>query len=184
MENSLSDMSFYQQVRVEMEIQIRNWKLTDAKDLAAAVSNKKVLDNLRDGLPYPYTEQDGQNFISSMLAADEDKTFSFAITVDGRVIGSIGAFRQENIHRQTAELGYYIAEEYWGKGIMTEAVKQLCGYVFAYTDIIRIFAEPFARNSASCRVLEKAGFQYEGTLRSNAVKNGKVLDIKIYSRLK
>ena len=167
-----------------MKVEIRKWRLTDAKDLAAALSNQKILDNLRDGLPYPYTEQDGQDFISAMLAADEDKTFAFAITVDEKVIGSIGAFRQGNIHRLTAELGYYIAEEYWDKGIMTEAVKQLCDYVFSHTDIIRIFAEPFAYNSASCRVLEKAGFQYEGTLRNNAVKNGKVLDMKMYARLK
>ena len=167
-----------------MEIQIRKWMLTDAKDLAAALSNKKILDNLRDGLPYPYTEKDGRDFIAAMLAADEDETFAFAVTVDSKVIGSIGAFRQGNVHRQTAELGYYIAEEYWGKGIMTEAVKQLCDYVFSHTDIIRIFAEPFALNSASCRVLEKAGFQYEGTLRSNAVKNGKVLDMKLYARVK
>ena len=167
-----------------MEIQIRKWMLIDAKDLAAALSNKKILDNLRDGLPYPYTEKDGRDFISAMLAADEDETFAFAVTVDSKVIGSIGAFRQGNVHRQTAELGYYIAEEYWGKGIMTEAVKQLCAYVFSHTDIIRIFAEPFALNSASCRVLEKAGFQYEGTLRSNAVKNGKVLDMKLYARVK
>ena len=119
-----------------------------------------------------------------MLAADEDETFAFAVTADGKVIGSIGAFRQGNIHRQTAELGYYIGEEYWGKGIMTEAVKQLCAHVFAHTDILRIFAEPFAHNLASCRVLEKAGFQYEGTLRCNAVKNGKILDMKLYARLK
>lgn len=167
-----------------MSCTIRKWELTDAKDLAAACSNKKIQDNLRDGLPYPYTEQDGAEFISSMLSVDENETFAFAITVDGRVAGSIGVFRQGNIHRQTAELGYYIAEEYWGKGIMTEAVKQICGFVFVKSDIIRIYAEPFAHNAASCRVLEKAGFQYEGTLRSNAVKNGKVIDMKMYSLLK
>ena len=167
-----------------MKCRIRKWKLSDAKDLAAALSNKKVQDNLRDGLPYPYTEQDGKEFISAMLSADESETFAFAITVDNMVIGSIGIFRQGNIHRQTAELGYYIAEEYWGKGIMTEAVKQICEYVFANSDIIRIYAEPFAYNIASCRVLEKVGFQYEGTLRSNAVKNSKVIDMKMYSLLK
>ena len=167
-----------------MKCRIRKWKLSDAKDLAAALSNKKVQDNLRDGLPYPYTEQDGKEFISAMLSADENKTFAFAIIVDDMVIGSIGIFRQDNIHRQTAELGYYIAEEYWGKGIMTEAVKQICEYVFAKSDIIRIYAEPFAYNIASCRVLEKVGFQYEGTLRSNAVKNGKVIDMEMYSLLK
>ena len=167
-----------------MKCRIRKWELSDAKDLAAALSNKKVQDNLRDGLPYPYTEQDGKDFIFAMLSADGNETFAFAITVNNIVIGSISIFRQGNIHRQTAELGYYIAEEYWGKGIMPEAVKQICRYVFDKTDIVRIYAEPFANNTASCRVLEKAGFQYEGTLRRNAVKNGKVIDMKMYSLLK
>ena len=167
-----------------MKCKIRKWNLSDANDLANALSNKKIQDNLRDGLPYPYTEKDGSDFISAMLSADENETFAFAITVDDKVIGSIGVFRQSNIHRQTAELGYYIAEEYWGKGIMTEIVKQTCKCVFEKSDIIRIYAEPFAHNIASCRVLEKAGFKYEGTLRSNAVKNGKVIDMKLYSLLK
>ena len=167
-----------------MNCKIRRWELSDARDLATALSNKKIQDNLRDGLPYPYTEKDGKEFISTMLAANENDTFAFAITVNGKVIGSIGAFRQTNIHNKTAELGYYIAEEYWDKGIMTEAVKQLCDYVFSHTDIICIYAEPFSYNIGSCRVLEKAGFQYEGTLRSNALKNGNVLDMKMYSKLK
>lgn len=168
----------------KMLCKIRKWELSDAADLALALSNKKIQDNLRDGLPYPYTQKDAADYISAMLSADKNETFAFAITIDSKVIGSIGIFRQENIHRQTAELGYYIAEEYWGKGIMTEAVKQICNYVFDKSDIIRIYAEPFVYNVASCRVLEKAGFQYEGTLRSNAVKNGEVIDMKIYSLLK
>ncbi len=167
-----------------MNCTIRKWRLSDAKDLAAAVSNIKVQDNLRDGLPYPYTEKDGVDYISLMLAADENKTFAFAVVADDKAVGSVGAFRQENIHGRTAELGYYIAEEYWGRGIATEAVKQICDHVFENSDIIRIYAEPFASNLASCRVLEKAGFRYEGTLRSNAVKNGEVRDMKIYSLLK
>lgn len=167
-----------------MNCKIRKWKLTDAKDIAVALSNKKIQDNLRDGLPYPYSEQDGVDYISSMLSANADETFAFAITLDDKAIGSIGVFRQQNIHRQTAEMGYYIAEEYWGKGIMTDAVKQICKYVFKNSDILRIYAEPFAYNAGSCRVLEKAGFQYEGTLRNNAVKNGKVIDMKMYSLLR
>lgn len=169
---------------MKMICNIRKWRLSDAADLAAVISNKKVQDNLRDGLPYPYTEQDGADYISAMLSADENETFAFAITVDDKAIGSIGVFRQGNIHRRTAELGYYVSEEYWGRGIMTEAVKQICKYVFDKSDIIRIYAEPFAHNAASCRVLEKAGFQYEGTLRNNAVKNGRVIDMKMYSFLK
>ena len=167
-----------------MICKIRKWELSDAKELATALSNKNIQDNLRDGLPYPYTERDGVVFISAMLSADENDTFAFAIMADSKVVGSIGVFRQGNIHRRTAELGYYVVEEYWGKGIMTEAVKQICEYVFDKSDIIRIYAEPFAYNIASCRVLEKAGFQYEGTLRSNAVKNGKVIDMKTYSLLR
>ncbi len=167
-----------------MICKIRKWSLKDAADLAAIISNKNIQDRLRDGLPYPYTEEDGRAYISFLLSADADETFAFAITADDRVVGSIGVFRQGNIHRQTAELGYYIAEEYWGKGLMTEAVRQICAYVFEKSDVIRIYAEPFASNGASCRVLEKAGFQYEGTLRNNAVKNGNVLDMKMYSLLK
>lgn len=167
-----------------MNCRIRKWQLSDAADLAEVIGNKKVQDNLRDGLPYPYTEEDGREFISAMLAADENDIFAFAITADDKVIGSIGIYRQGNIHRQTAELGYYLGEEHWGKGIMAEAVKQTCRYVFENSDMIRIYAEPFAYNTASCRVLEKAGFHYEGTLRSNAVKNGRVIDMKMYSLLR
>ena len=164
-----------------MDCAIRTWKVSDKKQLAEMLNNKKVQDNLRDGLPYPYTPADGEDYIRSMLAADETQTFAFAITLDDRVIGSIGVFRCGNIHFRTAELGYYIGEPYWGKGYATSAVKQVCRFVFENTDIIRIFAEPFVNNQASRRVLEKAGFQLEGTLRSNAVKNGKVLDMALYA---
>lgn len=164
-----------------MDCAIRKWRVSDKERLAELLSNKKVQDNLRDGLPYPYTPQDGEDFILSMLGADETQTFAFAITLDDRVIGSIGVFRCGNIHFRTAELGYYVGEPYWGKGHATSAVKQVCRYVFENTDILRIFADPFAYNTASCRVLEKAGFQFEGTLRSNAVKNGNVLDMRMYA---
>ena len=164
-----------------MNCVLRKWRLSDAKDLAAALSNEKILNNLRDGLPFPYTEQDAGDYITAMLSADENSTFAYAITVDDRAVGSIGAFRQSNIHRQTAELGYYLAEEYWGRGIMTEAIRQLCGIVFDTTDILRIYAEPFAYNTGSRRALEKAGFALEGIMKNNAVKNGKVLDMALYS---
>lgn len=167
-----------------MVCKIRKWRPSDAAELAKVLSDKEILDNLRDGLPYPYTEQDGAAFISAMLAADERETFAFAVTVQDKAIGSIGVFRQGNVHRRTAELGYYIAKEYRGKSMMTEAVRQICTYVFDNSDILRIYAEPFSYNAASCRVLEKAGFQYEGTLRCNAVKNGRILDMKMYARLK
>ena len=93
---------------------LRKWRLSDAKDLSAALNNKKILNNLRDGLPFPYTQQAAHDYIVTMLSSDENSTFAYAITIDDRAVGSIGAFRQSNIHRQTAELGYYLAEEYWG----------------------------------------------------------------------
>lgn len=164
-----------------MNVKIRKWKLEDAKSLARALSNKNVLNNLRDGLPYPYTEKDATDYINAMLGADPDSTFAYAVEVDGEVAGSIGAFRQGNIHFRTAELGYYLGEEYWGKGVMTQAVSLLCRKIFDETDILRIYAEPFAYNTGSRRVLEKAGFQLEGIMENNAVKNGQVLNMALYA---
>ena len=164
-----------------MNLSIRKWRIEDKSDLAINLNNLKVLNNLRDGLPYPYTEDDAEDFIQIMLSADPDSTFAFAITLDDKGIGSIGVFRKANIHCRTAEMGYYIGEPYWGNGYVTNAIKMVCEYVFENTDIIRIFAEPFAHNIASCRALEKAGFQYEGTLKSNAVKCGKIIDMKMYA---
>lgn len=164
-----------------MHLTIRRQRIDDKSDLAIILNNLKVLNNLRDGLPYPYTENDAEDFIRAMLSADKDSTFAFAITIDDKAIGSIGVFRQDNIHCKTAEMGYYIGEPYWGNGYMTNAIKQACEYVFEKTDIIRIYAEPFAHNIASCRALEKAGFQYEGTLKSNAVKRGSIVDMKMYA---
>lgn len=163
---------------------ITQWKIEYARELAKALNNKKILDNLRDGLPYPYTENDAKEFITSMLNANNNEVFAFAIVYDGKCIGSIGVFRQSNIHCRTAELGYYVAEEYWGKGIMTQAVKEICDYVFNNSDIIRIFAEPFAHNIASQRVLENNCFSFEGILKNNAYKNGRVVDMKMYAKVK
>ncbi|WP_186423237.1 GNAT family N-acetyltransferase [Lacrimispora celerecrescens] len=167
-----------------MECKIREWQIEDSENLALVINNKKIQDNLRDGLPYPYSVEDAKEYITSMLSADKDETYAFAITVDDKAIGSIGVFRCNNIHFRSAEMGYYIAESYWGKGIGTSAVKQTCRYIFEHTDIIRIFAEPFAYNTASCHILEKAGFQCEGILRKNAIKNGVILDMKMYALIK
>lgn len=164
-----------------MNIEIRTWKIDDVESLAKVLNNRKIQDNLRDGLPFPYTVSDAKDFISAMLSDDCNKTYAWAITVDDIAVGSIGVFRKDNVHRHTAEVGYYVTEEYWGKGVMTEAVKKACCYIFDNTDIIRIFADPYDFNLASCRVLEKAGFVYEGTLRKNAVKNGQVVDMKMYA---
>ncbi len=167
-----------------MNVKIRKWKTEDAKSLASALSNQHVLNNLRDGLPYPYTEKDAADYISAMLESNPNDTFAYAIDLDGTAVGSIGAFRQGNIHRRTAEIGYYLDEQYWGKGVMTEAVRLLCKKIWDETDILRIYAEPFAYNIGSRRVLEKAGFRLEGIMKNNAVKNGRVLDMALYALTK
>jgi len=160
-----------------MNCQIRHWKLSDANALVSIMNNKKIQDNLRDGLSFPYSYIDAVEFIYDM----QEEELAFAITMNGRVIGSIGAFRNQNIHYRTAEIGYYIDEALWGKGLGTSAVKELCAFVFENTDIVRLFAEPFADNFASCKVLEKAGFVLEGILRKNAEKNGRIIDMKMYA---
>lgn len=163
---------------------IRNWDMSDAHDLAVAINDKNVQDNLRDGIPFPYTEMDAAEFISSVLSAPSGSQYSWAIQENGRAIGCVAIIRGSNIHFRTGELGYYIAQPYWSRGIVSSAVAEACRYVFENTDIIRIFAEPFSYNLASCRVLEKTGFTFEGILRNNAFKNGKVIDMKMYSLLK
>ncbi|MDE7181620.1 MAG: GNAT family N-acetyltransferase [Clostridia bacterium] len=167
-----------------MDIKIRQWKIEDAESMAEVLNNKKIMDNLRDGLPYPYTADDAREYINFLFNSDKNSTFAFAVVYGEKVVGCLGVFRQDNVSYRAAEMGYYIGEPYWNKGIATCAIKQACDYVFKNTDIIRIYAEPFARNKASCRVLEKAGFTCEGTLRSNVVKNGIIEDSKIYAVIK
>ncbi len=139
---------------------ICQWRIEDGTDLAAALNNQKILDNLLDGIPFPHTITDAKEYIEKMISANEKKIIARAIVTDDKVIGSISINRRSNIYAQTAEIGYYIAEPYWGRGIVTEAVRQIC------------------------RVLEKAGVQYEGTLCCNAVKNGKVVDMKMFALIK
>ncbi|GCF94013.1 N-acetyltransferase [Enterococcus florum] len=165
-----------------MNCTIRSWQLSDAPALAKIANNPKIKNNLRDGFPSPYRLRDAEEFILTVLL--NNKELSFAILADGQLAGSIGAVRQADIHRRTAELGYFIAEDFWGKGIGTKAVQQTCDHLFATTDLLRIFAEPFSHNTGSCRVLEKAGFQLEGILHSNAIKDGQVIDMKMYAKIK
>ncbi len=163
-----------------MQLSIRPWTEADAPVIAEALNDAGVTDNLRDGLPTPYTEADARDYIAFAQTAGEG-AYAFAIAEDGVAVGSIQLTKQQNIHRRTAELGYYVVRRRWGAGICTEAVRQICRFAFENTDVLRIFAEPFAENAASCRVLEKAGFQLEGVLRRNAVKNGQVRDMRLYS---
>jgi RimJ/RimL family protein N-acetyltransferase len=158
---------------------IRDWLMGDAPSIAKYANNKKIWLNLRDAFPHPYSLKDAEHFISRVLKSNP-KTI-FAIATQKEAIGSIGLMIGKDVHRYTAELGYWLAEPFWGDGIMTQAVKKIIYHGTKVLKLHRIFAEPYTTNSASVRVLEKAGFNFEGVLRSNVFKDGKILDQYMYS---
>ncbi|MCX8131531.1 MAG: GNAT family N-acetyltransferase [Clostridia bacterium] len=166
------------------KIILREWADSDAERLAEIANNKKIFDNLRDAFPHPYTIDDAREFIALQKDNNNGLSKIFAIVVDGRVAGSIGAFLKGDVYRKNAEIGYYLAEEYWGRGIMTKAVRLITAFLFENFDINRVYAEPFARNTGSRRSLEKAGFRLEAELKCNVVKNGIIEDSCIYAILK
>lgn len=162
---------------------LRPWVEEDAPQLAKIANNKKIFDNLRDGFPYPYTLENAIEYIKATKEAN-NSDLSLAIEVDGQAQGSIGAFFKDNIYRINAEIGYYLSEEYWGGGIMTEVIDEIVKYIFKNFEVSRIYAEPFARNIGSRRALEKAGFRLEGALKKNVIKNNMIEDSCIYAILK
>ena len=113
---------------------LRPWRMSDAGALAALLQDGRVRRMLRDGLPYPYTEADARAFLAETLASDPEEVFAFAIAQEDIPVGSLGMFRQGNIHRRTAELGYYLGPDHWGQGIGTWAVREAVQWVFARTD--------------------------------------------------
>lgn len=164
-----------------MGILLRPWREADAAACAALADDEGVAANLRDVFPHPYTEQDARDFIALCLAADRDKALLCAVEVDGVFAGSVSLTRGADVARKSAELGYWFGRPFWGKGVATEAVRQMCARGFAAWDIVRILAEPFSCNRASCRVLEKNGFQHEGTKRLSVCKRGKLMDSEMYA---
>jgi RimJ/RimL family protein N-acetyltransferase len=106
----------------------------------------------------------------------------FAIEVNGEVVGSIGIYPQTDIHEKNAEIGYWLAEGYWGQGIMTKAIQEIVEYEFQTFDIVRIFARSFSTNLKSQRVLEKTGFELKARLKKVLFKNGVFMDELIYAK--
>lgn len=159
---------------------LRSWQESDAETLAGIANNKKIFDNLRDAFPHPYTIEDARKYISVFKESDP-KSVIFAIESNGRVCGNIGVFIKDDVYRKSAEIGYFLAEELWGKGIMSSAVKKVVEYTFKNYDVMRIYAEPFARNTGSRKVLEKAGFKLEGILQKSVFKNNVFEDSCIYA---
>jgi len=162
-----------------MEFKLRAWSLDDVESLVKYANNINVANNLTNQFPNPYHFDDGKRFIQKTLKDMPGRIF--AIEVNGEAAGGIGIFQQSDIHVKNMELGYWLAEIYWGKGIMSEAVKQIVEYGFKTFRIDRIYAKPFGTNIASHKVLEKAGFKLEGKFEKTIFKNGEYLDELIYA---
>nr|AGC71659.1 ribosomal-protein-L7p-serine acetyltransferase [uncultured bacterium A1Q1_fos_2386] len=157
----------------------------DVESLARHANNRRVWQNLRDGFPHPYTEDDARRWVTH-AAGQPDPQSVFAIVKDELVIGGIGVHRldKDPVYRDTAELGYWLAEPYWGRGLMTQAVKAVTRYAFDELGLFRLEAGVFGWNVSSARVLEKAGYSLEGRLRKQVYKDGQRLDVLLYSRLR
>ncbi len=161
------------------QYQIREWQQSVVPTLAKYADNRNIALNLRDGFPNPYGKKDAEIFIERANAM-EPLTL-FAIATDAEIIGGIGLGLRQDIHRFSAEIGYWLAEPYWNRGITTMAVRLVCEWAFTELNLTRIFAEPFAANLASIAVLHKCEFVHEGTSRKSAYKDGHFLDQEIFA---
>jgi RimJ/RimL family protein N-acetyltransferase len=148
--------------------------MSDVPALVTHANNVKIASNLRDRFPHPYTRRDAREFIRSAQNTTPE-TF-FAIVSEGAAVGSIGFVLRPDVERVSAEIGYWLGEAYWGRGLATEALRAVTGYAIAEHGLTRIFALPFAHNLASVRVLEKAGYVLEARLRRSAIKHGVIVD--------
>lgn len=162
-----------------MEFKLRPWTIADLDDLVYFANNINIAKFLTDKFPHPYTKADGENFIGH--ATQGDPVNIFAIEVEGKAAGGIGLHPSSDISRINAELGYWLAEPYWGNGIVTKAIIQIVEYGFKNFDINRIFARPFGNNIASQKVLQKAGFTLEARFEKTILKNGEYLDELFYA---
>ncbi|MBI3519973.1 MAG: GNAT family N-acetyltransferase [Bacteroidetes bacterium] len=162
-----------------MQIVLRPWHLDDVTELVAMANNYNIAKYMADVFPHPYTLENGKTFIGFANSAPNSKIF--AITMDDIIVGSIGLHLQTDILRKNAEIGYWLGEQYWGKGISTEAIRQIVHYGFKNLDIVRIFARIYGTNIASQKVIEKAGFKLEGKYEKTLFKNNQFLDELIYA---
>lgn len=154
--------------------EVRSWRPSDVESLTVHANNRNVAINLRDRFPSPYTRRDGREFIK-MARRMKPETF-FAIAVGGEAVGGIGFVPGHDVERVSSEIGYWLGEAFWGRGIGTDALIAVTRYAIDAHGFARLFALPFAHNQASCRVLEKAGYVLEGRLRNSAIKEGKLVD--------
>ena len=161
---------------------LRPWRLDDAESLARHANNRKIWLTVRDLFPHPYTVQDAREFLQRAMS--EQPELKFCVDIKGAAVGAVGVHPGHDVHRHTATIGYWLGEEFWGRGIMTEAVAAVTDFCFANFALRRISAEVFSTNPASARVLEKAGFILEGRLKNHVLKGGETLDSLLYARTK
>jgi RimJ/RimL family protein N-acetyltransferase len=159
---------------------VRDWRMEDVESLAKHANNRRVSINLRDRFPYPYRIENARSFIEHAITDRREK--SHCIEIDGSAVGGIGITIGEDVYRLTAEMGYWLAEEFWGQGIMSEVVPAFVNHCFEKFSLKRIYATTYSTNPASARVLEKAGFLFEGLLHKNVVKDGEILDSLLYAK--
>lgn len=161
---------------------VRSWQWRDRNSLVRYGNNRNVWINLRDRFPHPYTEADARFWLESVVGAKPETTF--AITVADEAVGGIGYTVQTDVAHRSAEIGYWLGEEFWGRGITTEALVAVTDYAFATHDLCRLYAHVFAWNPASARVLEKAGYVFEGRLRKSVTKDGQTIDQLMYATIR
>lgn len=159
--------------------EVRSWRRADAGALARHADSRKVWLDLRDRFPHPYTLADAHAFLELVTAQDPET--AFAIAVGDEAVGGIGVTLGTDVERCSAEIGYWLGEAVWGRGIATAALRAFSEHALAAFELTRLYALPFARNGASIRVLEKAGYVFEGRLRRSAIKDGEVLDQLMYA---
>lgn len=162
-------------------ITLRPWVREDAQTLANLANNRNIFNNVRDLFPNPYTVMNALLWIGNQK--EESLHTNFAVLWDGQITGSISYIRKEDIYRKSIEIGYFIGEPYWNKGIATQAVKLILQYITDHFDATRIYAEIFEHNKASMRVLQKNGFYLEGIRRRSVIKNSVVMDDYIWVKL-
>jgi [ribosomal protein S5]-alanine N-acetyltransferase len=158
---------------------VRSWNPGDEDALVREANNRKIWRNLRDGFPHPYTRRDGRDFLE-LVAAMDPETY-FCIEVKGEAAGAIGYTLSKDVERFSAEIGYWLGEEHWGRGIMTEALRAVTSHAVKAHNLSRVYAVPFDWNTPSFRVLEKAGYVREGRMRKAAYKDGQVVDELVFA---
>ena len=158
---------------------VRGFTPKDAPSIARHANNRAIWINVRDQFPYPYTLKDAERFIKE--AAGAEPQTDFAIAVDGAAVGAVGLRLKRDIWRRSAEIGYWLGEEFWGRGIATDAVRAVTDHAFRQFDVCRLYAGAYEWNLASMRVLEKAGYTREARLRKAVMKDGRSIDLVLYA---